>query len=87
MTMMKGKPNIEAFLDGAEESGKPGKGNKRQKGGPVQIRQKGVRLPVPVLNALRRRAVAESEEQGRRVTEQDIILAALTSYLGNELQR
>lgn len=83
MTKMKGKPNIDAFLDGAEEAPKPRTGDKRQKGGAVQFRQKGVRLPVPVINALRRRALAESEEQGRRVTEQDIIIAALTSYLSN----
>ena len=85
MTKMKGKPNIDAFLDGAEKAPKPRTVDKRQKGSAVPFRQKGVRLPVPVINALRRRALAESEEQGRRVTEQDIIIAALTSYLGNEL--
>ena len=82
---MKGKPNIDAFLDGAGASPKPRPGDRSQKGDAVQFRQKGVRLPVPVLNALRRRALFESEEQGRRVTEQDIITAALTSYLRKEL--
>jgi len=82
MMAMKGKPNIDAFLEGAREAQKPDK-REKDAGMKVQYRQKGVRLPVPVLNALRRRAFAETEQQGRRVTEQEIIVAALTSYLGN----
>jgi hypothetical protein len=54
---------------------------KKNKSAPVQIRQKGLRLPVPILTALRRRALQESVAQDRRVTEQEIIIAALQSYL------
>lgn len=84
---MKGKPNVDAFLDGADAPPKSRTVGRRAKGDAVEFRQKGVRLPVPVLNALRRRALAESEEQGRRVTEQDIITSALTRYLDKELKR
>ena len=79
MATMKRKPDVNAFLEGADEKSKPRKTVKREVS--VEFRQKGVRLPVPLLNALRRRAVEESEQQGERVTEQNIIITALSRYL------
>lgn len=79
-TTMKRKPDVNAFLEGADDKPKPRKTDKRDTN-VTEFRQKGVRLPVPLLNALRRRAVEESEQQGQRVTEQDIIITALTRYL------
>ena len=75
---MRGKPDVSSFLDGALAAEKP---QRKPKGSEPQVRQKGLRLPVPILTALRRRAVQESETQGRRVTEQEIIITALQSYL------
>ncbi len=77
---MRGKPDISSFIEGAPAAEKSQK-SPRQGSDAAQVRQKGLRLPVPLLIALRRRAVQESEAQGRRVTEQEIIIAALQRYL------
>jgi hypothetical protein len=76
---MRGKPDLSSFIEGADAAETPRR--KVKATAPVQIRQKGLRLPVPILTALRRRAMQESETQERRVTEQEIIIAALKSYL------
>ena len=77
---MRGKPDISSFIEGAaaEKSARP---TRKANTTPFPLRQKGLRLPVPLLTALRLRAVHESEAQGRRVTEQEIIIDALQKYL------
>jgi hypothetical protein len=77
---MRGKPDISDFIEGAGAAEKP-----RRSKTQAQVRQKGVRLPLPMLAALRRRALDETEAKGRRVTEQEIIIAALTRYLDSKL--
>jgi hypothetical protein len=78
---MRGKPDVSSFIEGAAAAEKQHDQPKQQSKA-VPVRQKGLRLPLPVLTKLRRRAVHESEMQGRRVTEQEIIITALESYLG-----
>lgn len=79
---MRGKPDLTDFIEGADAKEK-GAATQRPKAKTLatQYRQKGLRLPTPMLTALRMRAIQESEAQGRRVTEQEIIIAALQSYL------
>jgi hypothetical protein len=74
---MRGKPDLSSFIEGAAATEKP----QQQPKASTQVRQKGLRLPLPLLTALRLRAMHESESQGRRVTEQEIIIAALQRYL------
>lgn len=78
---MRGKPDISHFIEGASAAERAGQ-TQLATTGAASVRQKGLRLPVPLLNALRRRAVEESETQERRVTEQELIIAALQQYLG-----
>ena len=78
---MRGKPDISSFIEGADAAEKSRKPDRKAGNVSPPVRQKGLRLPVPLLTALRLRAVHESETQGRRVTEQEIIIAALQSYL------
>lgn len=81
--MIKGKPDVSSFLDGgaASEKSLP----KNVKAAPVAgapKRQKLVELPEPVFDALKDRAYQDYKKTGRRVTETEIIIAALTQYLG-----
>lgn len=78
--MIKGKPDVSRFLDGgaAAEAGvrKPAAAPAPAK------RQKLVELPAPLFDALKDRAYEDYKRSGRRVTETEIIVAALTQYLG-----
>lgn len=93
---IRGKPDISEFIDGAgaaekpkPEKAKPERSAPKPPAAPPEpvavpeFRQKGVRFPPQLLAALKRRALTESETQGRRVTEQEIIITALQRYLDN----
>lgn len=78
---MKGKPDIDQFLGGADESVK---NIKKKKPGPIPgapKRQKLVELPQETFDALKDRAYEDFKKTGRRVTETEIIITALNEYL------
>lgn len=81
---IKGKPNVDDFLDGAAAAEKPATAKKKAviaaAAGPK--RQKLVELPEPVFEALKDRAYEEYKRTGKRVTETQIIIEALSKYLG-----
>ena len=84
---IKGKPDLAEFLGGsAEAPPKPAPAaiskavSKPVDGAPK--RQKLVELPLPVFDALKDRALSEYKKTGRRVTETEIIITALSEYLG-----
>lgn len=92
--MIKGKPDVSAFLDGAavEKPSKPPaesamptpKGTVQKDTGKPKVakHQKLLELPAPIYTALKDRAYQEFKATGTRVTETQIILDALRSYLG-----
>ena len=82
--MIKGKPDVSRFLDGgaAAEALAQQRAAKVIAVPAVPKRQKLVELPEPVFVALKDRAYADYKKSGRRVTETEIIIAALTQYLG-----
>lgn len=77
------KPNVDEFLDGAGALEKP-KAEKKKAAvaAPGPKRQKLVELPEPVFEALKDRAYEEYKRTGKRVTETQIIIDALSKYLG-----
>ena len=88
---MKGKPDVTAFLDGGaaaaaevtpitRKAARPAATAAPAAAGPK--RQKLVELPAATFDALKVRAFREYEKTGRRVTETEIIIAALNAYLG-----
>lgn len=80
---IKGKPNVDDFLDGGAAAEKPVP--EKKKGAPAPTapkRQKLVELPEPVFEALKDRAYEEYKRTGKRVTETQIIIDALSQYLG-----
>lgn len=90
---MRGKPDVAAFLDGgaaaaAETTPVTRKAaSKATRQAPAAVpagpkRQKLVELPAATFDALKVRAFREYEKTGRRVTETEIIIAALNAYLG-----
>jgi hypothetical protein len=86
---IKKKPDLAEFLTGsAETPPKPApaaatrRAPKPVDGAPK--RQKLVELPLPVFDALKERALSEYKKTGRRVTETEIIITALSEYLGVE---
>lgn len=84
--MIKGKPDVTQFLDGgAAAEALPIIKKTTVKAAPALSapkRQKLVELPEPVFEALKDRAYQDYKKTGRRVTETEIIIAALTKYLG-----
>ncbi len=78
---IKGKPDVSKFLDAGAETPPPGKAATAV--GPK--RQKLVELPEPIFEALKDRAYQEYKKTGRRVTETEIMIAALAQYLGVNL--
>ena len=88
--MIKGKPDVTAFLDGGAAAAaevKPTPVIRKAKPAAVPgpagpKRQKLVELPAATFDALKIRAFREYEKTGRRVTETEIIIAALNAYLG-----
>jgi hypothetical protein len=89
---IKGKPDVSAFLDGgaatlpevrtAPASKKAAKQQQAVAPSDEPKRKKLVELPVPIFEALKDRAYEEFKKSGRRVTETEIIIAALGQYLG-----
>ena len=86
---IKGKPDITQFIEDGETA--EGRSMPTQKkagktalleGLPHPKRKKLVELPAPVFDALKDRAYEEYKRVGRRVTETEIIIAALSQYLG-----
>lgn len=88
---MRGKPDVRAFLDGgaaaageitpissSRKATRPA-AKERAPAGPK--RQKLVELPEAVFTALKDRAYQEWKKTGRRVTETELIIAALSAYL------
>ncbi len=90
---IKGKPDITQFIEGgaASEVKKVAAAQKQPKAvtpktveaspGVMPKRQKLVELPEPVFEALKDRAYEEYKKTGRRVTETEIIITALSQYL------
>jgi hypothetical protein len=83
---MKAKPNIDAFLDGgaaAERQSKPEPAQAhRAPAPPTEFRKQMVmQLPVALINDLKRRALEQSENSGKRVTQQQLVEEALKNYL------
>ena len=79
---IKGKPNVDAFLDGGAAVELPPAAKKKAEATAVPKRQKLVELPEPVFEALKDRAYEEYKRTGKRVTETQIIIDALSQYLG-----
>jgi hypothetical protein len=83
---IKGKPNVDDFLDGGAAAEAPPVAKKKAAAAPAAPagpkRQKLVELPEPVFEALKDRAYEEYKRTGKRVTETQIIIDALSKYLG-----
>jgi hypothetical protein len=80
---IKGKPNVDDFLDGGAAAEALPAAKKKAAAAPAgPKRQKLVELPEPVFEALKDRAYAEYKRTGKRVTETQIIIDALSQYLG-----
>lgn len=83
--MIKGKPDVTRFLDGgaaAEASQAVAKKIAMKVVATTPKRKKLVELPELVFDALKDRAYQEYKKSGRRVTETELIIAALSQYLG-----
>lgn len=85
---IKGKPDITQFIEDGEavkERSAPAPKKVREAASKETLshakRKKLVELPTPVLDALKARAYEEYKRVGRRVTETEIIIAALSQYL------
>lgn len=80
---IKGKPNVDVFLDGGAAAEAPSVAKKKTSPTPAAPkRQKLVELPEPVFEALKDRAYEDYKRTGKRVTETQIIIDALSKYLG-----
>lgn len=77
---IKGKPDVSSFIDGGAAAEVVPVSKKAALG--VPKRQKLVELPEPVFEALKDRAYEEYKRTGKRVTETQIIIDALSKYLG-----
>ncbi len=80
--MIKGKPDVTRFLDGGAAAEAPQTVTAMKVVATAQKRKKLVELPELVLDALKDRAYHEYKKSGRRVTETELIIAALSQYLG-----
>ena len=83
--MIKGKPDVTRFLDGVAAAEAPQAVAKKIAMKVVATtpkRKKLVELPELVFDALKDRAYQEYKKSGRRVTETELIIAALSQYLG-----
>jgi hypothetical protein len=85
---MKSKPNIDAFLEGGAASDRqpPPVANPRSEPAatmaPTEFRKQMVmQLPVALINDLKRRALEQSVNSGKRVTQQQLVEEALKKYL------
>jgi hypothetical protein len=85
---MKSKPNIEAFLEGSAATNRQSKpatsprSEPAESPAPTEFRKQMVmQLPVALINDLKRRALEQSVNSGKRVTQQQLVEAALKKYL------
>ena len=85
---MKSKPNIDAFLEGgAAAERQPKLTQERQPEPAASIvptefrKQMVMQLPVALINDLKRRALEQSVNSGKRVTQQQLVEEALKKYL------
>lgn len=86
---IKGKPDVSKFLEGGAADVKPPSQPSTQvsrtlapkKPAAIARKQKLVELPEAIYNALKDRAYDDFKKTGRRVTETEIIIAALSQYL------
>lgn len=85
---MKSKPNIDAFLEGGAATDlqpKPATNPSSEPAAamaPTEFRKQMVmQLPVALINDLKRRALEQSVNSGKRVTQQQLVEEALKKYL------
>lgn len=85
---MKSKPNIDAFLDGGAASERQPKAEASPRAtaseppAPTEFRKQMVmQLPIALINDLKRRALEQSVNSGKRVTQQQLVEEALRKYL------
>jgi hypothetical protein len=86
---MKSKPNIDASLEGGAASDRqpapatnPGPAPATPMAAPTKFRKQMVmQLPVALINDLKRRALEQSVNSGKRVTQQQLVEEALKKYL------
>jgi hypothetical protein len=84
---MKSKPNIDAFLEGgAATDRQPKPENPRSEPAALMVptefrKQMVMQLPVALINDLKRRALEQSVNTGKRVTQQQLVEEALKKYL------
>jgi hypothetical protein len=85
---MKSKPNIEAFLEvggAVDQQSKPATSPRSEPAeSPARTefrKQMVMQLPVALINDLKRRALEQSVNSGKRVTQQQLVEEALKKYL------
>jgi hypothetical protein len=85
---MKSKPNIDSFLEGGAASDRqpkpamPPRSEPAASVAPTEFRKQMVmQLPVALINDLKRRALEQSVNSGKRVTQQQLVEEALKKYL------
>ncbi|MCA6217378.1 hypothetical protein KGA65_12580 [Ideonella sp. B7] len=84
---VRGKPNVDAFLDGGNEAAKapvaaPSKSKPVQAADePPKRTKKLFELPEAMIADLEQRCVDERRQLGRRVTQTEIVERALGTYL------
>jgi hypothetical protein len=83
---IRGKPDLNEFLEGGVESPQSIKKNKDDANKSSisvddHLRQKLVQLPAKMLMDLKLAALNETEQSGKRVTESDIVKRSLGEYL------
>jgi len=81
---MKSKPNIDAFLEGGAATDRQPKPENPPAAAmaPTEFRKQMVmQLPVALINDLKRRALEQSVNSGKRVTQQQLVEEALKKYL------
>jgi hypothetical protein len=78
---MKGKPNVDAFLNGAASvESKP---TEVKEGAAIKTLRRGkmLQLPVDLLVDLKRYAIDQGAKRGSHVTETELIEAAIRKYI------
>jgi hypothetical protein len=78
---MKGKPNVDAFLNGGDAVAAGIKPQAIESTSKANKRGKMVQLPVVLLNDLKQTAFKEGLLAGKHVTETTVIEAALRAYI------
>ncbi len=85
---MKSKPNIDAFLEGGAATDREPKLATHPRSEPAAAtaptefrKQMVMQLPVALINDLKRRALDQSVNSGKRVTQQQLVEEALKNYL------